>query len=432
MVELDSLTNHSFYISPYNAPSKALAEALQHRGYHAKGFIDSQKNDALVHRCDILTPNDRVIIAPSKYRIDIALSLPYPEKIFFYHPCTDTLEPFKHYQAFIEANHHYDVLFLPFNNSNVIDAALVVRELQRANISCALIDINDHYYEKNSKIGLLANPDLPSVNFELLSCISFKALVCSIDWEQTIGRPLIKYCQEKGILTIGMVDGIEDFEDSDYAHGRNAYQTVEYVLVTGKNDTKHLQNKLDKVTIIGLPKIYSLWHESISFPQTPLVMLNVNFTYGTFEDARDMWIEHVVFTCKKLHLDFIISHHHADKGDMSSLPVSTDTVYDTIRKSSLVISRFSTVILEALALGKPVVYFNPHQEQVKLYKEPLGAFSIATSQEELQKAIVYELSHKHNVRERAAHFLHNQCNVLEPEKPACLAVQAIQKLLKDK
>ena len=43
--------------------------------------------------------------------------------------------------------------------------------------------------------------------------------------------------------------------------------------------------------------------------------------------------------------------------------------------------------MEALALGTPVIYFNPHGEQVKKFKDPLGAYEVAETPEQLRQAI---------------------------------------------
>jgi hypothetical protein len=114
-----------------------------------------------------------------------------------------------------------------------------------------------------------------------------------------------------------------------------------------------------------------------------------------------------------------------------SYPVSSENAYDTLRRGSILISRFSTLILESLVLGKPVVYFNPHDEKVSLYKTPLGAFSVANTVEQLISKIALELQLKHTTRKRAFQFLENKCNISSHVEPAKLAAYRIKNLIEE-
>ena len=137
----------------------------------------------------------------------------------------------------------------------------------------------------------------------------------------------------------------------------------------------------------------------------------------------------VLAACDVLHLKYVITQHHADNGNLEKYNVSTKTMYDTIREGSIIVSRFSTIVLESLALGKPVVYFNPHNEKVSLYKEPLDAFSIADNVAQLIEKLNYELGLKESTRERAQVFLDKKCNISSNIPPAKLAAIEIEKLI---
>jgi hypothetical protein len=278
-------------------------------------------------------------------------------------------------------------------------------------------------------VGLRENSDIERVLYKHVGLLEYKAVVCAIDWESKYARPLIKKAKEKGIVTIGMVDGIEDFEDSDYNVDRTAYQIVEYVLAVGRNDLKFLQNKLNKCFVIGLPKMYHLYNELLTIPSKDRVMINLNFTYGTFVEERDRWLGEILEACKRVGIEYIISQHHADHGDLTGLHVSKDDVYETMRQSTIVISRFSTVLSEALALGKRVIYHNPHGETVKLYKEPMDAYSMSNDVNSLIEALEYERSFQGDQRKRAANFLDEQFNIKALTPPAKLATEHIIRLI---
>jgi CDP-glycerol glycerophosphotransferase (TagB/SpsB family) len=62
-------------------------------------------------------------------------------------------------------------------------------------------------------------------------------------------------------------------------------------------------------------------------------------------------------------------------------------MYDLIRRGTVFISRFSTGLIEAMTLNKPVIYHNPHHEKVDKFQDPLGAFPITDSTASLVQAL---------------------------------------------
>jgi hypothetical protein len=121
-----------------------------------------------------------------------------------------------------------------------------------------------------------------------------------------------------------------------------------------------------------------------------------------------------------------------DLADLSDYKVTDKNMYDTIREGSIFISRFSGAIIESLAMGKPCVYHNPHNEQVVKFQEPLGAYSISDSAESLAEAIKYELerSSKTPVREYSRKFMELHANIHSEKEPEELITETIMKLIK--
>lgn len=427
--EINFLKNKIVYLAPYNNLTVSNQEKLIRQGVIVKGFFDLNKRGKNIHNYDEELPFDYVLVESPNYWKQIVNNFP-SQKVLLCNKFGRAFVLLDEYQEAISKKQYFDVLFLPFNRSNVIDLAMISRELSNFGLTSALIDSGDSY-ESNVALGLEENNDIVTVSRDALSSITHQALVASIDWEPSFGRHFIENERQQGKLTIGIVDGIEDFDDTDYEYKRAAYQTVEYVLTMGKDDQLSLTNKLEKTSVVGLPKLYPLSKEIPIFPKNDLVVINVNFTYGTFENAREQWLNDVVSACQILNLDYVISHHHADEGDLNSYNVSSDSAYDTLRKGSILISRFSTLILESLVLGKPVVYFNPHGEKVSIYKNTLGAFSVANTVNQLASMIASELNQKENTRERAKTFLDNKCNFSSSVAPAKLAAYRINNLIEE-
>lgn len=420
--DFNFLENKIIYMAPYNNLSRNLYKELKKYNINPLGFIDTYISGEDIYKKKDILIYDYIIIYSTQYWDEIAKDFNL-SKIILAHTKVSNLIFYNDYLKYLESMYtlDFDIVFLAYNKSNVIDSSLVSRSLKELGYTSAII-ITNHNDNVNAQLGLDENKDINTIHIDIIRYKKIKAIVCLVDW---LDRNLINYFKQKNIPTIGLVDGVEDFEDSDYSIDRQAYKTVEYVLTCGKNDMKYLEYKKNKCFIVGLAKMYELWNSKITFPDKILIVINVNFTYGTFEEKREMWLEEVLEACKILNMNYIIAQHHADKGNLKHLQISTNNIYNTIKNATLVISRFSTVISESLALGKPVVYHNPHNEQVKLYKYPQGAFSISHDTKMLVDMIKYELQEKHNVRQRASEFLDAQFNILGKEKPAIMAANRI-------
>jgi hypothetical protein len=150
------------------------------------------------------------------------------------------------------------------------------------------------------------------------------------------------------------------------------------------------------------------------------------------EERRGDFVESAVRACEELRLKYVISQHPADKGDLSHFNVGSESIYDLLTQGSILISRFSTTILEALAMGRPVVYHNPIDERVPKFMQPLGAFSKSRSVDTLKRAITHELglvAQGVDIRQRASLFLHLHCNTATDYEPAALAADAIAEVV---
>lgn len=109
-------------------------------------------------------------------------------------------------------------------------------------------------------------------------------------------------------------------------------------------------------------------------------------------------------------LDWIISQHPQDRGDLSAYPLDTRDFESTMQENAILISRFSSCIIEALAMGRPVVYHNPDTEKVEKFREPLGAYSISFDAPSLARALESELERPGSVEKRRTEFLKEHCN----------------------
>jgi len=332
----------------------------------------------------------------------------------------------------LKSKKNYDVVFIPHKDYHLHTMALISKELKKQNISSCILNLSDHHpHDFVSKKALLSSK-VPNFDLSLLlrDGINYKLLVCMCDWEIDIIQPLLLKCKKTNKKTLAIIEGINDFLDIDRAK-RPAlpYQSTEYLFLTGEHDKQFFKNKEDKCFIVGIPRLDKLLKEKAKFPKEPLVLINVNFSYGVLEDKREMWLKSVLEACEILNFEYIISQHPQDFADLSKYNVSKDDIYKAIKKASIVISRFGTTIIEALAMGKPVVYHNPHKEQVLKFQESLNAYSCSFDVQSLVEAIKYELSLKGDYRQRANAFLNHHAYINKNESSAKMCAKYIKEIL---
>jgi len=159
---------------------------------------------------------------------------------------------------------------------------------------------------------------------------------------------------------------------------------ADFIFVQGAEILKHLQR--DGLIITGNPKYDDL--KGLSFPSAERVMINCNFTYGIFEEVREQWVNDARNACAALNLDYFISRHPRDRGvfptDYPIIESNAFKIKQQLENSSIVITRYSTVIYEALMAGRDIIYYNPHKENYKLLQgDNSGVFFEAKNLKEL-------------------------------------------------
>jgi glycosyltransferase involved in cell wall biosynthesis len=259
------------------------------------------------------------------------------------------------------------------------------------------------------------------------------AYVVSIDW----GKPaedIVFQARQRGIPVIALYEGIND---DNLLHPPQPprrkplpYRNAEHLLLPGGYYAPLYAKQT--ASVVGLPHVRKLLDEPVCFPPTPRAVINVNFTYGILEDSREQFLMSAIRACEDLGLPYVVSQHPADRGDLAGLTPSGQSVYACVKQGTLLISRFSTCVLEALALGKPVIYHNPHGEQYPTFQEDImGAFEVTTSVESLKSAIrkvLADVAAGVDFRRRAADFLHSRVHVhgdVQPERAAAEIIRGI-------
>lgn len=310
-----------------------------------------------------------------------------------------------------------DILFLPHKDYHVWTIGLIAGALKAAGIAAVSVDLTAVYGDEGARTKLdeLSQPHI-SYNQLALGAFAPRLVVCMNDWEP-INRRIIQCCRQLGIPTVGVVEGVQDYLDADTGQARGAYRGVDYVLLPGEFDRRYFSRNDEKVRVCGVPRIDELLAAPTPMPREPLVVINVNFSYGVLTQHRDAWVSAAVGACHDAGYDYVMSQHPADDGDLSGYNVGDESMYELIARGSVFVSRFGSGILESLAMGKPVVYFNPHGERIDKFTEPAGAFPISRTRAELAEHLRQTVADPQRFLSHAADYVELHCGTRGGDGP---------------
>lgn len=302
-----------------------------------------------------------------------------------------------------------NIVFVPHNAYHTRNMALLVPYLKSKGHSCIFVDIDKVYGEGAGEQIRKLNLDRYEFTNKMFSDLSPDVVVCMNDWGGVV-RSIILSANFRKIPTVGIIEGVQDFKDTHipwflFFKKRRPYSRVKFRLLTGLYDQKFFSD--DRSYMMGVPRFEEHFKQGKEYPSQDIVLINCNFSYGVQDKYKQVWLDQVITACNNLGLPFKITKHHADKTDLGEHQPTAMPFLDALAKSSLLVSRFSTCILEAMICGRPIVYHNPHREMVDTFRESMGAYPITSDVEELTNAIRYELLHKDTVMMRHKHKLNH-------------------------
>jgi glycosyltransferase involved in cell wall biosynthesis len=319
----------------------------------------------------------------------------------------------------IPQSHPYIYLFVPSNDTHVHWMRPLAKALEK---SCFMV-ISEKNERANFYLDNLGEKFHVYKN-GIIRQVKPDVLIFGCDWgghEQQV----IREASALGIPTVCIQEGCLDFMDQR----ANRMLHADYAFLQGPVMLKYIR-KENNVFVTGNPK-YDFLYET-PLPDKPMVMINSNFTYGIFEDARDQWVSDVAETCKSLGLDFFISQHPRDKGIFPSeyKVVKSDAfkLHQQLQDSSILVSRFSTVIYEAAAMGREVVYYNPHHEPFRIFSyDVTGGIQVVHNPSDLAQAIKSAVYNLGGNNEKRREFILQHCSTLEHDavKKCSECLQAI-------
>ncbi len=233
-----------------------------------------------------------------------------------------------------------------------------------------------------------------------------KVLVVGNDWYWETKIAMDEMTKGGG-KSVVIQEGCLDFKFD----GTKRMQYADYAFVLGEEMKKYLVR--DNVIVTGNPKFDVL--QKFDYPEKPVVMINCNFTYNIFEDIRSEWVSDVVEACNALDIPFFISQHPRDKGEFPEeweiIKSNAFKIEDQLKRSTVLVSRFSTVIYEALFMGRQVVYYNFHQEPFRLFsQDKTGGLVVIDQKEALKEGLEKAINEIDSNETNRTRFLELNCN----------------------
>ena len=309
----------------------------------------------------------------------------------------------------------FDVLFLPHKDYHAWTVGLAAPALRAAGMSFAVIDLSPQWREAGVR-AKASEMALPLIRYGELALGAFapRLVVAFNDWD-FVTRPILVAAQQAGIPTAAIVEGIQDYHDSDTGRARHAYRTARTVLLPGDFDRRYFPaDGGQRLSVAGVPRIQLLRQQAAEQNAADRarragsrrVLINSNFSHNVLTERRDAWLTQVVAAVRRAGFDPVISRHPEDKGVLFPELVTQTSFYETLATCTASVQRFASGILESLAAGVPVIYFNSHGEQVdKFSTDPMGAYPVAVTEDELTDCLAAFPEWRDNALAKADAFL---------------------------
>jgi hypothetical protein len=192
------------------------------------------------------------------------------------------------------------------------------------------------------------------------------------DWGPKRLVKVLDQLKTRGIKLIGVVEGAR------FAFPRQ-YTRVDEILCWGPSGGVLLQKPL---RIVGSPIIEKAARLKRARADRPRVLINYKFSYGA-EDHGFVWGAAAIAAAKLIDSEYVLSTHPASQGVPADVQISHEPFSALLASATLLVTRSSTVIYEALAAGVSVIYFPLTDEKRAEFADPKGAFPTAESAEEL-------------------------------------------------
>lgn len=250
-----------------------------------------------------------------------------------------------------------DVWLTPLATYHVEELGPVHLELARRGIRSGFVFPERPSSAMLSTLGLFSRD---AFLFDSASASAPNVLLSLNDWGPV--EVMINHVRRRGGKVLAKVEGTQDFRNVDTPLRRPPYSVADCVLAQGPYDSRTCLNNV--VVEVGSSRLESLGAVVDAGQLERIVdgpLLNVNFSYGIGGAWSRPWYSLAARSVRRAGLEHVATVHPAVAApwatNVSPWPISL-----SLETSSHFVSRRSASILDALQMGRPVIYFNPHRE----------------------------------------------------------------------
>lgn len=265
------------------------------------------------------------------------------------------------------------IFFVVHNKNHVTIFRDIVKELSARGIECRYLTIGGHRHQPQAVAALEAG-GFPRMDLsEVLRSATQGDILCvGNDWGPSRLRRAIKVLKKNGVKILGVVEGARFLLP-------NQYKRVDKLLCWGPSGHDIGANS---VQVVGSPVIERAFRTRHADRPGPKVLVNYKFS-GTVKDEGFAWGYAAIAAAREIDPDFTFSTHPSNKSVPQAVRISPEPFTRLLADATVVITRSSTVIYEALASGACVIYAPLADEPRAEFADPAGAFEIAANATEL-------------------------------------------------
>jgi hypothetical protein len=188
-----------------------------------------------------------------------------------------------------------------------------------------------------------------------------RAIVLMNDWGPH--SQLVLTARALSTVTFAKVEGAQDFANRDTLRRTLPYRNADYIMCHGNYDKSSVGTRGVIVGSCRLEALISLADQSLKErSRDRYAVANYNFSYGTREYAARGWLGSVRDACRAANVELAVSVHPAVLAPEPFRTCEFPLAFE-LERAGCFITRCSTALFDAAALGTPVAYFNPHAEK---------------------------------------------------------------------
>lgn len=196
------------------------------------------------------------------------------------------------------------------------------------------------------------------------------------DWGPKHFVRKLERLRRRDVPIIGVVEGAR------FAYPRH-WGRVDDLLCWGPSALELLPGRKH---IVGSPAIEKALKPERAPPPRPHVVVNYKFTEGA-RTQGPAWAEQCAAAARSIDPAYVISAHPFNVAELGALNVTHAPFSQLLNEATLLITRSSTVIYEALAAQVSVIYYPLADERRAEFAEPMGAFRTASGPSELAESV---------------------------------------------